>query len=80
MANKSCGRGALYVRPRKVPETSEIASGVEMREVIELATQQALRAYVETARRAGVTLGVAQPAVESPASEERYQAEREEAW
>jgi hypothetical protein len=32
--------GALYVRPRKVPETSEVASAVEMREVIELATRE----------------------------------------
>jgi predicted HTH transcriptional regulator len=49
-------KGALYVRPRKVPETSEVASSVEMRDVLHLATEKALRAYVETAVRAGVSL------------------------
>jgi hypothetical protein len=34
--------GALYVRPRKVPETSELASSVEMREILDLATEKAL--------------------------------------
>ena len=49
--------GALYVRPRKMPETSEVASLVEMREVIQLATEKALRAFVETTERAGLVRG-----------------------
>jgi hypothetical protein len=67
--------GALYVRPRKVPETSEVASPVEMREIVELATEKALRAYVETAERAGVTL-----ASGAPSSEELYGVEEAQAW
>ncbi len=72
--------GALYVRPRKVPETSEVASAVEMREVLDLATQKALRAYVETAQRAGVALGVVETAPAQPESDERYRSERDRAW
>lgn len=71
-------KGALYVRPRKVPETSEIASSVEMRDVIHLATEKALRAYIETAERAGVTLTGTTPA--QPSDDEKYQAEREKGW
>ncbi len=69
--------GALYVRPRKVPETSEVASPIEMREIIELATEKALRAYVETAERAGVTLA---PGPRPPSSDELYEAEEGQAW
>ena len=43
--------GALYVRPRKLPETSEVATSVEMREVVDLATEKALRAFVSAADR-----------------------------
>lgn len=51
-------KGALCVRPRKKPQTSEVANSVEMRDVTDLATEKALRAYVSTAERAGVTLVV----------------------
>jgi hypothetical protein len=70
-------QGALYVRPRKVPETSEVASSVEMREVIELATEKALRTYVGTAERAGLTVVPRRP---PPSDAARYEAERENAW
>lgn len=68
-------RGALYVRPRKVPESSEIAGLVEMREVLDIATEKALRAYVGTARRAGVDLGSS-----GPSDDELYKAERDAGW
>lgn len=71
--------GALYVRPRKAPETSEVASSVEMRDVIHLATEKALRAYIETAERAGLTLTRA-PAGVAPSDDERYDTERARAW
>lgn len=70
--------GALYVRPRKMPETSEVASAVEMREIIELATEKALRTYVETAERAGLVLSSEGTA--RPSDEERYRAEEADAW
>lgn len=72
--------GALYVRTRKLPETSEVASSVEMREVIELATEKALRAYVETAERAGLALTTAPSAGGGASSDERYAEERDRAW
>ena len=67
--------GALYVRPRKVPESSEIAGLVEMREVLDIATEKALRAYVGTARRAGVELGSG-----TPSDADLYAAERDTGW
>jgi hypothetical protein len=48
--------GALYVRSRRMPETAEVASSLEMREVLDLAAEKRLRAYVQTAQRAGVNL------------------------
>lgn len=73
-------KGALYVRPRKMPETSEVASSVEMREVIDLATQKALRAYIETAERAGLALVPGRREEGVPSDEERYEEERRRAW
>jgi len=70
-------KGALYMRPRKVPETSVISSAVEMREVIELAIEKRLRAYVETAERANVVISA--EAV-TPSDGDRYDAEASEAW
>lgn len=74
---ESLRRGALYVRSRKMPETAEIASSVEMRDVVDLATEKALRAYIGTAERAGLGLG---QATKEPSAVERYQAERERGW
>ena len=73
-------KGALYVRPRKVPETSEVASSVEMRDVIQLATEKALRAYVETAERAGLALSAASAHTETPEDAQRYEEERARGW
>jgi predicted HTH transcriptional regulator len=73
-------KGALYVRPRKVPETSEVASLVEMRDIIQLATEKALRAYIETAERAGLTLATSAQELQGPTDDEKYEAERERGW
>jgi hypothetical protein len=71
--------GALYVRPRKVPETSELASSVEMREILDLATEKALRAYVRMAEQASLTLGTSEVRL-SDISHQSYEAQRAEAW
>lgn len=68
-------RGALYVRSRRAPETSEVAGPHEMREVLILATEKALRDYVATAERASVRI-----VTEGPATAELYRVEREQAW
>ena len=73
-------RGAVYVRPRKVPETSEVADSVEMRELLELATEKALRRFVETAARAGLTVLPGDATERPPSAAERYEHERREAW
>jgi len=73
-------KGALYVRSRRVPETSEIPSSVDMREVVDLATEKALRAYIETAERAGVALTTAGASAGAEADDEAFDAERGRAW
>ena len=72
--------GGLYVRPRKVPETSEVASSVEMRDVLDLAIEKGVRRFVETAARAGLQMGPAGPIQPGPNDEERYDKERTEGW
>ncbi len=73
-------KGALYVRTRKLPETAEVASSVEMRDVLDLATEKALRSYVETAQRAGVRFE-AEPVVdEAEVSARAFEAQRRVAW
>jgi predicted HTH transcriptional regulator len=72
--------GALYVRPRKVPETSEVAGSVEMRDVLELAIEKGVRRFVQTAVRAGLHLGVPDAARPGPSDEQRYDLERSEGW
>jgi hypothetical protein len=71
-------RGAVYVRSLKMPQTAEIASSAEMRALLDLATQKALRSYVETAERAGVHLqGSAGTAL---SDDELFKRERERGW
>jgi predicted HTH transcriptional regulator len=46
-------KGACYVRSRHKPETSEIPSQSEMRDLLDLAAEKRLRAYLSLGRRAG---------------------------
>jgi predicted HTH transcriptional regulator len=75
-------KGALYVRSRKKPETAEIPSSNEMRDVLDLATEKRLRAYVQTAERAGVALTatIATEIDEIRESSERFDAQVKDAW
>jgi hypothetical protein len=76
-------KGALYVRSRKKPETAEVASSVEMREILDLAAEKRLRAYIETAERAGVRIVAGEEiAVEKSVEGDREQFESQlrEAW
>ncbi len=47
-------RGACYVRARHKPETSEIPSEEEMRELLELAIDKGVRKFVTRAQKAGL--------------------------
>jgi predicted HTH transcriptional regulator len=54
-------RGACYVRSRHRPETSEIPSEEEMRELLELAIDKGVRRFVERAQKAGLFQPVQPP-------------------
>lgn len=55
-------KGACYVRSRHKPETSEIPSQVDMRELLDLAIDKGIRKFVTRAFRSGLTsIGPAPP-------------------
>lgn len=58
----SCGQ--LYTRSLSKPESSQYYSQAELREVIDIAIEKGLRAFVSRARNAGIELG--------PGDAERY--------
>lgn len=67
-------RGACYVRSHRTPETAEIPTAVEMRELLDLATEKRLRAFVASAERAGVELRG------GPTAEELFDAQLPPEW
>lgn len=50
--------GKLYTRTRRVPESAEVPGHTEMREIIDMATEKRVRAFVQGATRAGVQLTI----------------------
>lgn len=46
-------QGACYVRSRRKPETTEIPTQEDMRDLLELAAEKRLRKYLEQVKRAG---------------------------
>jgi predicted HTH transcriptional regulator len=64
-------RGACYVRSRHKPETSEIPSEEEMRELLELAIVKGFRKFLEQAQKAGLFQPV-QPPPMPPDDQERF--------
>lgn len=55
--------GAIYVRSRHKVESAELPSQTEMRDLIDLATEKRLRAFVEQSHRSGVALSPSPPTV-----------------
>lgn len=54
--------GACYVRTRRKPETSEIPTQAEMRDLLDLATVKWVRRHVDWMQRAGIApFGVSNP-------------------
>ena len=47
--------GACYVRPRRKPETTEIPTQADMRDLLDLATVKWIRRHSDWMRRAGIT-------------------------
>ena len=65
--------GACYVRTSRKPETSEIPTQTEMRELLSLATEKGVRRYIEQLERLGI---VSLPAVApQTVDEERFNQE-----
>jgi hypothetical protein len=65
-------RGAIYTRARRKIETVEVPSEVEMREILDRATEHRLRAYYATQARIGATGSPARPTDEEQYDEERH--------
>jgi predicted HTH transcriptional regulator len=57
--------GACYVRTRRKPETTEIPTQADMRDLLELATDKGIVRFLERARRVGLIIS---PTVVSPAT------------
>ncbi len=70
-------RGACYVRSRHKPETSEIPSEEEMRELLELAVDKGVEKFVARARKAGLFPG-GQAVPASPDDKERFKEQIED--
>lgn len=71
-------KGAIYVRPRHMPQSSEVASSIEMRELLDLATEKSLRNLLGRIGRAGGDVVVAYD--DGGQHEQRFEQERSEAW
>lgn len=48
--------GACYIRPRRKPETIEVSTYADMRDLIDLATDKSLRRFISRAQSAGIPL------------------------
>lgn len=46
--------GACYIRPRRKPETIEVSTYADMRDLIDLATDKSLRRFIARAQSAGI--------------------------
>ncbi len=44
----------MYTRSYRMPETCEVPSQTELREIIEMATDKGVRRFLERSRRAGL--------------------------
>lgn len=47
-------QGSVYTRSYRMPETCEVPSQTEMREIIDMATDKGVRRFLERSRRAGL--------------------------
>lgn len=48
--------GACYIRPRRKPETIEVSTYADMRDLIDLATDKSLRRFIARAQAGGISL------------------------
>lgn len=69
-------RGALYVRPRGKPRSEHVPSSEEMRELLELATEKRVRAFIGHLGAVGLLGTSSSP----PGGEQEYAREAAAAW
>ncbi len=65
--------GACYVRTRRKPESSEIPTHSEMRDLLDLAIEKGVRRFVVQANQAGLQIAAREAA--APTDEDHYTAE-----
>jgi predicted HTH transcriptional regulator len=53
-------RGAIYIRTRRIPESAEVPTQTEMREILDLAAEKELRKFLQRLERAGGSLSSAE--------------------
>ena len=49
-------RGAIYTRTHRMPESAEIPSQTELREILDMAIEKRLKAFLRTASHVGLTM------------------------
>ncbi len=68
--------GACYVRPRRKPETTEIPTQADMRDLLDLAIEKGVTQFLERARRVGLFIS---PTIETSISDqERFDEQLED--
>lgn len=72
--------GATYVRSLRTPESVPVPSSAEMRQLLDLATNKALRDFVARATAAGLTLGGTPSPTQQQLDEAGFDAEAQEGW
>ncbi len=72
--------GATYVRALRQPESVPVPSSAEMRELLDLATNKALRDFVSRAAGAGLTLGTAPLPTQQDVDDVAFAAEAAQGW
>lgn len=70
--------GAIYVRPRGMPKSIPVPDAREMRDLLEIATDKALREFLRRAREVGVPLPAPETTIVSDS--DLFDAERDQAW
>jgi len=59
--------GACYVRPRRKPETTEIPTQADMRDLLDLATEKGVTRFLERAKGVGLFIS---PTIETSTSDQ----------
>jgi hypothetical protein len=72
--------GFLYVRSLRKPESVPVPSSAEMRELVDLATNKALRDFIARASAAGLSLGGAPTPTQKQLDMAAFDAEAREGW